>query len=175
MIYIQSVKLFCCEDPALIENYDKAIKDNTQSWHCHHRLEIQDGTIITKTQLKKQGLYYKRPACELIFLTKSEHHKLHNAGINNPFYDKHHSQKTKEKLSEKHSKKTLTEEHKKHIGKAVSGKNNGMFGKNHSEEARIKMSQTWKLKTANMTEEERKIKFGHNKGKKFKKENNNEI
>ena len=30
---------YCCEDISLIENYDKAIEDKTQYWHCHHRLE----------------------------------------------------------------------------------------------------------------------------------------
>lgn len=28
-----------CTTPNLIENYDKAIADKTQTWICHHRLE----------------------------------------------------------------------------------------------------------------------------------------
>ena len=65
--------MYCREDLSLIENYDKAINDNTQIWRCHHRLEIQDnGKIIyTSKQLQDMGLYYNRPASELIFLTLS--------------------------------------------------------------------------------------------------------
>ena len=28
---------YCRDDISLIENYDKAVSDTTQSWHCHHR------------------------------------------------------------------------------------------------------------------------------------------
>ena len=63
-----------------IENYDKAIADTTQVWDCHHRLEVQDGEEVSRSDLIKQGLYYHRPAEELIFLTHSEHKKLHSAG-----------------------------------------------------------------------------------------------
>ncbi len=31
-------------------------------------------------------LYYNRPAAELIFLTQSEHRRLHSTGENNPFF-----------------------------------------------------------------------------------------
>jgi len=40
MICLKSLKKFCCEDLSLIENYDLAISDTNQTWHCHHRLEI---------------------------------------------------------------------------------------------------------------------------------------
>ena len=40
MINEKNAKRFCNEDISLIENYDKAIVDNTQTWHCHHRAEI---------------------------------------------------------------------------------------------------------------------------------------
>ena len=33
----ESYKKYCCEDPSLIENYDKAIADTTQTWEIHHR------------------------------------------------------------------------------------------------------------------------------------------
>lgn len=35
MICIYTVKKFCKEDPSMIENYDKAIADKTQTWDCH--------------------------------------------------------------------------------------------------------------------------------------------
>lgn len=64
----------------MIENYDKAIADETQTWDCHHRLEIQ-GQFRNSAKLMKQcGMYYHIPASQLIFLTHSEHISLHNVG-----------------------------------------------------------------------------------------------
>ena len=34
-------------------------------------------TLFTRTQLKEMGIYFKRPASELIFVTRSMHWKLH--------------------------------------------------------------------------------------------------
>ena len=45
---LKSVRLFCSEDPAKIENYDKAIADQNNTWCCHHRLEIQDDKIYSQ-------------------------------------------------------------------------------------------------------------------------------
>lgn len=74
-----------CRNREQIENYDKAIVDTTQMWDCHHRLEthFSDGTPrpnnahLSKTELIALGMYWDRPAEELIFLTKSDHYKLH--------------------------------------------------------------------------------------------------
>lgn len=71
----KSYEVLCSEDPSLIENYYKAIDDQEQTWIIHHRLEIDKN--LTAKQLKKQNLYYNRPASELIYLTSSEHIKLH--------------------------------------------------------------------------------------------------
>ena len=118
MIYLKNVKKFCRDDISLIENYDKAIADKTQIWDCHHRRE----TIYSAKELIDIGEYYNRPACELIFLTKSEHTRLHHLG-------KHHSEGTRKKISESNN-----------------GENNPMFGKHHSAEARKKMSEVHKGK-----------------------------
>lgn len=73
-------KIECyCSTPELVENYDKAIADKTQTWCIHHRLEISPtGKVFSRRRLIELGLYYDRPANEFIFLTKSEHMKLHN-------------------------------------------------------------------------------------------------
>ena len=118
MICEKTIKKFCKDDISLIENYDKAIADTTQVWHCHHRRE----TIFSKPDLIEIGEYYNRPACELIFLTPNEHHRLHHLG-------KHLSEDTRKKLSE-----------------SLNGENNPMFGKHHSAEARKKMSEANKGK-----------------------------
>ena len=69
-------KKYCCEDISLIENYEKAVNDKTQTWCCHHKLEIE--LLKKPSELKEMGLYFDRPASELIFLTRSEHIKLHS-------------------------------------------------------------------------------------------------
>lgn len=91
MIDEYNSRLFCNEDPSLIENYNEAIKDN-KTWVIHHKLEIELNKTVK--ELKKLGLYYKRPANELIFLTKSEHVSLHRKGVGL-------SEQQKKKISEK--------------------------------------------------------------------------
>ena len=91
MISINSVKVYCSEPISNIENYNQAINDE-QKWVCHHKLEIQDGVSVSINELKKKGLYYHRPANELIFMTESEHKQLHN---------KHMRQETREAISKK--------------------------------------------------------------------------
>lgn len=63
-----------------IENYELAKADNFKGWDCHHRLELHpDGSLrFTRQSLKDLNLYLNRPARELIFLTHSEHAKLHS-------------------------------------------------------------------------------------------------
>lgn len=66
-----------------IENYELAKKDNFNGWHIHHRLETHnsDGekrlVNLSREELIALDMYYNRPANELIFLTNSEHMKLH--------------------------------------------------------------------------------------------------
>lgn len=70
-----------------IENYELAKKDDFNGWHIHHRLETHnsDGerrlVNISKQELVALEMYYNRPANELIFLTASEHRKLHRSKI----------------------------------------------------------------------------------------------
>ena len=92
MINNESVKAFCCQNVSLIENYDLAIADTTQTWHVHHRREISENK--SRKQLIAEGHYYKVKAEELIFLTKSEHMRLHNKG-------KKHTEETRMKMRER--------------------------------------------------------------------------
>ena len=124
-----------CKDYEKIENYQKAKKDNFKGWDCHHRLETHnsDGerrlVDITKKELIALGMYYNRPAEELIFLPTSEHRLLHNKGEKNPNYGKPSWNKGK-KMSEE-ARKKMREAHK---------------GKHHSEETRKKMREAHKGK-----------------------------
>ena len=61
-----------CRHPELIENYDKAISDTTQTWVCHHRRE----ELYSQKELIERGEYFDVPPEELIFLTQAEHGRI---------------------------------------------------------------------------------------------------
>lgn len=94
-----------CRHPELIENYDKAAADTTQTWEVHHRLEC----CFTQKFLKEINLYYDVEPEALIFLTPSEHNKIDTKRKRNGEAHKgmRHSEETKRKMSEAHSKKVL--------------------------------------------------------------------
>ena len=125
-----------CKEPEKIENYEKAKADDFIGWNCHQRLETHtsDGerrlVNITKKELKALGMYWYRPADELIFLTTSEHNTLHHKG-------KLISEETKNKMREARKGKHL-------------GKDNPFYGKHHSEEAKKKMSEINKVRMKGM-------------------------
>ena len=118
-----------CKDYENIENYEKAKKDNFKGWHCHHRLETHnsDGERrlidISQKELIALGMYYHRPASELIFLTIKEHNAFNKGkkcsdeakkknseahkGEKHPLYGKRHSEETKNKMAESHKGKNL--------------------------------------------------------------------
>lgn len=85
-----TVWAYCIDDPSLIENYQDAIA-NDDIWVCHHRLETHDENgrkrekNLSSAFLKKNGLYYHRPATELIFLRKEDHWKIHHARKNEKY------------------------------------------------------------------------------------------
>lgn len=103
MINEEQVKRYCSESLDLIENYDKAVEDTTQTWDCHHRWETMFG--YSRKELIEAGAYYNVPASHLIFMTSVEHNRLHRmcdnlCGERNPFYGKKHTELTKMILSE---------------------------------------------------------------------------
>ena len=77
-------------------------------------------------------------------------------GENNPFYHRHHSEETKQKLRELNVGKVIPEEVRKKMG--MKGKDHPLYGKHHSEESRKKMSEAQKGPKS------------HNWGKKFSEE-----
>lgn len=74
MINVELAKRYCCEDISHIENCTKALDDIETVWIVHHR----NGEKVSKEYLITHGLYYNRPASELIFLHPLEHFILHN-------------------------------------------------------------------------------------------------
>lgn len=108
----KGIKRFCCEDISLIENYEEAV-NSQELWDCHHRLETDLNKSVK--ELKDTGLYWKRSASELIFLSHKEHASLHLKKINK------------------------SEKHRRSLSEALKGERNGMYGKHHSEETKLKM------------------------------------
>lgn len=132
MINEVNVKKFCSDDYTKIENYEAAIEDK-EIWDCHHRLETHNSDGERRTldlsmkELKALGMYYNRPASELMFLTHSGHTSLHRKG-------RHHTEETREKISAQKGWHH-TEETRKKISELM---------KNPSEEIRRKMSDAHK-------------------------------
>ena len=85
MINEKCAKCYCSEDISLIENYQQAISDEEKMWEIHHRRECDENgkTLFTHKQLKEMNLYFKRPASELVFVTRSMHKKLHREQMRN--------------------------------------------------------------------------------------------
>ena len=159
-----------CKNPEKIENFEAAKADNFKGWYCHHRLETwnSDGerrlVDVTRKELIALKMYYSRPPEELIFLTSSEHNRLHNKG-------KPRTEETRKKLSEAHKGKQLTEEHKKKLREAkknFSAETRRRMSEAHkghlvSEETRRRMSEA--RKGMHPSEETRKKLSEANKGK----------
>ena len=151
----KNLKSYCSEPLELVENYQQAKADDFEGWCIHHRLEIQqDGTRMSVQEMNDHGLYYGRPASELIFMRFGEHSALHMTGkhhsaetlqkMSEAQKGKHHSAEACKKMSESHKGKHQTQEHCQKISEAMKGENNPFFGKHHSEESRKKMSMSLK-------------------------------
>ena len=165
MIKTKHAKKICREDITLIKNYEQAITDESQIWDCHHINEL----TFTRQELIKQNMYYYRPANELVFLTRSEHKKLHLtvcAGADE--YKQKLSESLKgRKFSDEHRRnisesnkgqtpwnkgsklKPLSDEHKRKISEYRKGKPSGMKGKHASEETKRKQSEAQKRRWNN--------------------------
>lgn len=137
MISERQARIYCYEDLSLIENYELAIADKTQTWDCHHRVE--DIMNCGAKELIAQGCYENRPAHDLIFLPHGKHSSLHKAGENHPMYGKHHSAESRAKMSAAQIGKKCSEETRAKLSAARIGKNNPFFGRHHSEEIRKKI------------------------------------
>ena len=144
MICERTIKDYCCEDPHLIENYNDAINDKTQTWDCHHRLEID--LDKTAKELEELGLYWNRPASELIFLTASEHSKLHNIGKNNPMYGSCLSVEHRQRISNSLKETLKNPNIRQYRSEIVKGDKNPFYGKQHTEESKQKMSKAHSIK-----------------------------
>lgn len=142
MIELYKVKQMCREgEIEKIENYEQAMADKEHTWVCHHRLELtMDGEFANyRKDLIRMGMYWNRPYFELIFMTKSDHMRMHA-----------HVQPVSEESKKKMSKRAtgrvsprkgvkLSEETKEKLRQAN-------LGKKHTDEERAKISAANKLR-----------------------------
>ena len=130
---------FCSDPLDKIEHYEEALAEGFKGWCIHHRLEIQQDKRVSRQELKSNGLYFNRPASELVFMKVGEHHSLHNKGNNHSeehrqklsaaLKGKHYTEKTRRKMSEAHKGKTISDETRLKMSEAHKSKhwyNNGV-------------------------------------------------
>lgn len=121
MINEERQRKYCCEPLSSIENYDKAVADTERVWHIHHRIETdypcsmlgKNGEYSYK-ELIAYGLYYHRPAKELIYLPPSEHTLRHACSISDGLKKSLNSvEKIKERKLKAQIRHALRDEQKK--------------------------------------------------------------
>ena len=132
-------KRYCCEDISLIENYDKAVADKTQTWQCHHRAEILPCGNFTPEMMMEFGLYFNRPASELIFLTKYDHLSIHTKAR---WTGRHHSEEAKIKISEANTGRKRSLATRRLMSEQRIGSRNSFYGKHHTSEAKEKIRRS---------------------------------
>ena len=135
---------YCCESLELVENYASAKADDFQGWDIHHRGEILPCGRFSTDDLKKFGLYWNRPASELIWLRHDEHIAMHSSGNSHA------------KGNKSNKGKHLSEETRRKLSEAKRGENHPFFGKHHSEESRLKISESRKGKKQSPEEKEKR-------------------
>lgn len=136
-----------CDQYWLIENYEEAV-NSTDMWELHHRAEVSDDglhTIYSSKELMKLGLYYHRPVEELVFLSRTEHKKLHQNTIE---YRVAAAEKSKGRITSDETRKKLSDRAK---------------GRTHSDETRKKMSDI--AKGRHFTDEHKRKLSEAKKGK----------
>lgn len=120
MIDIRRARAYCYEDISRIENYDKAMADTEHTWQCHHRNEIVMN--CGKKELIAKGAYFDRPARELIFLTHSEHLRIHKVGKPSGMKGKIQSESARKAISLKLTGRRMSEENKRKMRPENGGK-----------------------------------------------------
>lgn len=142
-----------CYELNKVENYELAKSENFVDWSLHHRLETHFSNgdprpkkcNLTVKELKALGMYYNRPADELLFMRKSDHMRLHALASNNfkpqfgNQYKKgyHPSVETRARISETSKAVVHTQDWNKKVGESQK-----KYWDNLSSEEKNKRSKT---------------------------------
>lgn len=153
-------KYFIDPVTAVITNSKGEIQEtkiNEDGRPCFHCMEIHRIQIYTHLCYKRgfdiHHLDHNKmnnALSNLVYLTKSEHTKIHSENMSEETKNKigealkgrKLSEETKIKISE--SMKHMSEDTKKKMSEAKKGKNHPLYGKHHSEETKKKMSESLK-------------------------------
>lgn len=103
-----------------------------------------DSLDIKESELIEKGLYYNRPASELIFLSQKEHAKLHMTGKPSWCKGKKLPEEICKKMSISRTGLKVSEEARKKISAKMKGRTAHNKGKNCSEEQKLKISMALK-------------------------------
>lgn len=158
---------------AMMNIINRARLNPPESGHKHH--------IVPRCWFKMNNLPIDNSDDNLVLLSYEDHIKVHKLAIlcsdtkemaskmgyavhrllKGQFKGIHHTEETKQKMSETHKGRTfsdesrrkmseaaknkvLSEEHRRKISEATRGKNNPMYGKQHTDAQRKKMSESLK-------------------------------
>ena len=141
---------YCCESLELVESYAAAKADDFQGWDIHHRGEILTCGRFSADDLKKFGLYWNRPASELIWLRHDEHIAMHSAGNSHAKGNKpqnkgkHLSEETRQKISSSVRKRFADQAFKQKVTEATT-----------APEAIAKRVASWKKTVSSWTLEQK--------------------
>ena len=132
MISERGPKKYCSEPLENIENYQEAVNDKEHMWDCHHRAEILPCGVYSREALKRVGMYWNRPANELIFLRADEHNRIHGSNLSTEtrrmMSESHkgnlHSSETRRKMTESRKGRHFSEETKRRIAESQPTRKN---------------------------------------------------
>ena len=150
----------------LLDYYEIKYIDEYNSMYNEKGYNIQSGgnsgrhSDVTKEKLRMINIGKKASEETKKKMSENNYWKgKDRSGENNPMYGEHHSEETKQKISESLKGKAFSEEHKKNISnskkgtklsdehkqkisESIKGENNPFYGKCHSEETRKKLRET---------------------------------
>lgn len=124
---IKMAKQFCCEPIENIEGYQQMIESDDE-WCTHHRREISEEKSYK--QLIKEGLYWHRPASELVFMTEFDHKSIHGKNRrpetrkkrSDSLKGRKHKEESKKRMSEAQKGKVISDETRRKMSEAQKGK-----------------------------------------------------
>lgn len=141
----------------LAEGLGSKEASDTELKYIEEYNSVQDGYNILKENIEFSDKYRATISSSLKNSIHNEERinklKISNRGENNPFYGRHHSEESKEKMRRNKVGKKLTEEHKRKISEHNT---RPFLGKHHSEESKEKIRRS-KLGKKLTEEHKRKV------------------